>query len=213
VNDSIRLVERDFKIFQEVNRWRVVTGKHLCALVDFSNQRACDRRLRKLIESGYLIRKKEIYGIAGIYFLTHKAKVISGIPVKYEKVRISQIKHDISVADTAIYFHNKYNIPYEGIITEKQLHAKDGFSTRKHRPDFTVAINGLTYCVEVELSLKNIVKFEKNIQDNFSNYDVQIWIVPDFENKITKILKENQDKFPNIRIINFQEVQKKNEHS
>ena len=55
---GFRLVDRDIDIFREIERWRVVTGKHIGVLADFSGQRSCDRRLKKLIEAGYLERKK-----------------------------------------------------------------------------------------------------------------------------------------------------------
>ena len=43
-------------------------------LAGFDGQRACDRRLRKLIEAGYIKREKILYGVAGIYRNTSKAK-------------------------------------------------------------------------------------------------------------------------------------------
>ncbi len=42
---SVRLVERDYHILKEIDKWRVITGKHICVLCGFTGQRACDRRL------------------------------------------------------------------------------------------------------------------------------------------------------------------------
>jgi hypothetical protein len=45
---EIKLVNRDYQIFREIDRWRVVLGRHITALAGFTGQKACDRRLRKL---------------------------------------------------------------------------------------------------------------------------------------------------------------------
>jgi hypothetical protein len=205
---EIRLVERDIRLFREVGRWRVVLGRHITALAGFEGQRACQRRLKKLIEAGFLERKKVLYGVPGIYSLTHKAKLLASLPERPESVRVEQIPHDIAVLDTAIFLHRTKSIAFKDMVTEKQLHQQDGFGTRKHRPDFVFTANGKTYCIEVELSLKAKSRLEKNILDNFMAYDFQIWIVPDTQCKIHQILKDNQEKYPNIRLLEVQEVQK-----
>lgn len=205
---NIRLVDRDYLIFNEIERWRVITGKHICNMTGFSGQRACDRRLRKLLTAGFIARNKYLYGIPALYELTSKGKIIIGLPNKKERVRIEQIAHDICVLDTAIYFNRKYNIAFADILTEKQLHMRDGFGVRKHRPDFVFTRNSKTYCVEIELSLKSKDRFKKNIIDNFNNYYKQIWIVPDLHCAIHSFLKEMNETYPNINIIDIAEVKK-----
>ena len=208
---KIRIVERDIRIFREIDRWRVVLSRHIAALAGFEGQRACERRLRKLIEAGFLERKRKVLGVPGIFDLTHQAKLLASIPERPEKFRIEQAIHDIAVLDTAVYLHKAKDIPWDAITTEKQLHSLDGFGTRKHRPDFVITIEGKAHCVEVELSLKAKARLEANILSNFMTYDHQIWIVPDRQCKIHQILKDNQEKYPNIHILELQEVQKKNE--
>jgi len=75
--NEIRLVDRDYIIFREIDRWRVSLGRHICVVAGFTGQRACDRRLRKLIDAGYLERKKILYGLPGIYTNTNQAKLIT----------------------------------------------------------------------------------------------------------------------------------------
>ena len=48
---GFRFVDRDYTILREIDRWRVITGKQICKVTGFSGQRACDRRLKKLIEA------------------------------------------------------------------------------------------------------------------------------------------------------------------
>ena len=205
---EVKIVPRDYEVFREVERWRVVLGRHIAELAGFTGQRACDQRLRKLIEAGYLERKKILYGVPSIYQNTHKAKILASLPARSEKYRVEQIPHDIAVLDTAIYFHRAKGIPWDAIKSEKQLHSMDGFGTRKHRPDFVINVNGKTYCVEVELSLKAKSRLETIIQANFMDYDYQIWIVPDKTCKIFQILEDNRRQYTNMHILELQEVQK-----
>ena len=242
---GIRLVDRDIKIFGEIDRWRVIQGRHIKELAGFSGQRACDRRLRKLIQAGYIKRERILYGVAGIYLNTSKAQIKKGALAKSRKIRVEQIHHDIAVVDTAIFFNKVYEIEFDDMKTEIELHRLDGFGIRKHRPDFVFTdrsnsidlygnsklegLNGnprvrrheiLTainpenkngkpklVCVEVELSLKARDRFEKIIRDNFRAYDRQIWIVPDMDSKIARILMNNKTAYTNIEIMELSEIQ------
>ena len=203
---EFRVVERDRKIVREIDRWKVCQGRHLRHLAGFSGQRACDRRLRKLISTGYISREKLVYGVAGIYSNTRRASQIATVSKYNPKIRLDNLAHDIAVIETAIYM-NKMGIPYEAMTTEKELHRQDGFGVRKHRPDFIFTKGNKKICVEVELTLKSKSRFESNIIDNFSKYDMQIWIVSDYNSKIAQILKDNQTAYPIIEILELREVQ------
>lgn len=204
----MRIEERDKLILREVERWRVCGSRHIRFLAGFSGQRATDRRLKILIESGYLERKKFLYGVPSIYFVTSMGKKLIQSNARPEKVKIEQIVHDMTVLDTAIYFIHKENLSLNDITTEKQLHQLDGFGMRKHRPDFTYSKDNTVTCVEVELSLKSKPRFENIIKNNFLDYDTQFWIVPDTQSKIKQILSDNQIIYANTEIINLEEVKK-----
>ena len=209
---GIRVMERDKKIIKEIDRWAVLQGRHIKELVGFEGQRACDRRLRKLIEVGYIKRKKILYGVSGIYRNTNDAKkIISGELAVNRKIRVEQIIHDIAVIDTAIYFNKEHGIKFDEMKTEIELHRQDGFGNRKHRPDFIFNKNDKTICVEIELNLKAKNRFEKNIRDNFENYDKQIWIVPSLDTKIARILEENKINYTDIEILELNKIQKAEE--
>lgn len=205
---NFKLVERDFRVFQEVTRWRVVLSRHLKILADFTSQRTCDRRLKTLIEAGFLRRQKYIYGVPYLYFLTRTAQVLIHASTHEPKIRIEQIVHDIAVLDTAIFVHNEKAVPFADMQTEKELHSLDGFSNRRHRPDFVYEQDGKSVCVEVELSLKAKTRLEKNIKENFTNYDSQLWIVPNMHSKISAILEEQSRIYPDIQIIELEGVKK-----
>lgn len=202
----MRLTERDELILREIDRWRACGGRHIRFLAGFSGQRATDRRLRILMDSEYLERKKYLYGVPSIYFLTPKGKSLIQATARPEKVKVEQIVHDMTVLDTAIYFMYKQGLALDDITTEKQLHQIDGFGVRKHRPDFVFQKDDETNCVEVELTLKAKNRLLNIIKDNFMEYDVQNWIVPDSQLRIRQILEDSQRYYTNIHMISLQEV-------
>ncbi len=204
--EQLRVTERDELILREIDRWRACGSRHIRFLAEFSGQRATDRRLKILIEVGYLERQKFLYGVPYIYFLTAKGKSLIHVGTGKEKIKIEQITHDRTVLDTAIYFIQKEGLSLQDITTEKQLHQLDGFGVRKHRPDFIFTKDELTYCVEVELTLKAKSRLLNIIKDNFMEYDVQIWIVPDSQKAILQVLKESKKLYDNIQARSLQKI-------
>lgn len=204
--EQLRVTERDELILREIDRWKACGSRHIRFLAGFSGQRATDRRLKILIDTGYLERQKFLYGMPYIYFLTSKGKSLIHVGKGKEKIKIEQITHDRTVLDTAIYFMNKEGLSLQDITTEKQLHQLDGFGLRKHRPDFIFTKDELTYCVEVELTLKAKNRLLNIIKDNFMEYDVQIWIVPDSQKAILQVLKESKKLYDNIQARSLQKI-------
>ena len=205
---KLKLVERDYEIFREVERWRFCLGRHIKVLAGFSGQRACDRRLRALLGAGYIDREKIVYGVPSVYRVAYRAKMMIGANKRQDKIRLDNIAHDIAVIDTAIYMCGRLGIPFRDITTEKQLHSQDGFSNRNHQPDFTFTKGDKTTCVEVELSLKSQERLNKTCKANFIAYDCQIWVIENTDTKLYRILEDNKTRYPNIEIINMEEVKK-----
>lgn len=202
----MRVEERDMLILREVERWRVCGSRHIKFLAGFTGQRATDRRLKILIEAEYLERKKYLYGVPSIYFVTPKGKKLIQSNVRPEKVKIEQIVHDMTVLDTAIYFMHKESLLLNDITTEKQLHQLDGFGIRKHRPDFIYTKNNETNCVEVEMTPKSKTRILNIIKDNFIDYDTQFWIVPESQSVIYNTIKNSQKFYNNVKIIHLTEI-------
>ena len=203
----MELVQRDYKVFREIERWRFCLGRNIQYLVGFASQRVCDRRLRLLLSEKFLVRHMVIYGVPSVYLLTRKSKSLIFTNKRIEKIRIDQIMHDVTVLDIAICFMKSLSLPPEIIKTEKQLHQADGFGVRAHHPDFVFTRNNKTYCVEVELSLKSKARLEKNTKSNFLKYDVQIWITGESTPKLSRLLEDFKIQYPNIEITNIKEVQ------
>jgi len=200
----VELTERDFDILRLVYRFRFCLGRHIRVLCGFSGARATDRRLKMLIDAGYLKRKKYIYGIPYLYTLPHKGRIIIGANKREDKIRIERITHDIYVLDTLIYLIEKYKLPLNAVESEKELNIKYGFGAKKHHPDFVFSLDNNNYAVEIELSVKSKEQIEQNIRDNYMRFDCQIWIVDN--KKVFTIINNLTNEYSNIEIIRLEEV-------
>ena len=171
--------------------FRYCLGRHIKDLAGFNSTPSCDRRLRKLLEAKYIERKRHIWGIPYIYTLSHKGRMLLNVNKRAETIRLDQVHHDITVIDCVIYFLKQYNISLNDITTEKELHSRAGFTTRKHAPDFVIHKGDENYAFEIELTPKAYETLSKNVKTNYIDYDRQIWITDD------KKVKRNLEKLQN----------------
>lgn len=204
--DDFVLVERDFDIIKIIYRFRFCLGRHIVNLANFSGSRACDRRLKLLVEAKYLERKKYLYGIPYLYTTAHKGRILIGVNKRAENIRIERIMHDITVLDCVCFFIEKYNISLTDITTEKELHVNDGFGRRRHQPDFMFIKNDQKYAVEIELAVKSEERIRNNMKDNFLMSDYQIWMINRQSNKINQLLNKIKNEYPNMTIVFLEDV-------
>jgi len=204
---GIELVERDYRIMRDVERFRFCLSRHIKCLAGFGSQQKCDKRLKALIEAKYIDRKMILYGVPSVYFLTYKGKMLIGANKRQDKIRVDRIVHDITVLDTVIYFMANYEIAADKMVTEKELHSRRGFDQRTHQPDFVYEKSGKKHCVEIELTIKSKQRFLGIVQDNYLNYDVQYWITPKNAVKIQSMLEDLNTNYNNIEIIELEGVQ------
>jgi len=198
------VMNRDLDILDLVYRFRFCLGRHVGALVEFTGTRACDRRLKALVDGGYLTRKKYLYGVPYLYTVSHKGRILIGANKRENKIRLEQIHHDVLVLDTLIYFKKKYRFSLDNIESERELHIKDGFGTRKHHPDFVFNVKGKSYAVEIELNQKSKERLESNIRNNYLRFDNQIWVTGN--NKVFVMIEKFQNEYHNIEIIRLEEL-------
>lgn len=192
----IILNERDIKIIKEIQRWRFLLSRQIKVLGGFKGQRACDRRIKKLIEAGYIERKYIIHGIPRLYFITSKAVKLLDLDYRTANIRIEQITHDITVIDTAIFLITKEKVDSASIITERDLKHKAGFGNcSKHFPDFVYTKDNKSFCVEIELSEKKLTTLERNIKNNYKSFDVQRWFIPESRPKVLANIKTVGQKY------------------
>ena len=203
---GLQLTERDYDVIRLVYRFRFCMGRHIKELAGFNGTRATDRRLKLLVEAKYLERKKYLYGVPYLYTVAHKGRILIEVNKRADKIRVDRITHDTHVLDAVCYFVKKYGFTLADIITEKEMHANDGFGNRRHYPDFILIRKGKLHAVEIEISLKSKERLYKNGKDNFLIADNQIWVVNKGERKLTESIEQMKEEYPNIAIIYLEDV-------
>lgn len=197
------LTERDEVIIKEVARWRGCLGRQIKEIGNFSGTRATDRRLKKLVDEGFLSYKKYVYGLAGIYQATKKAQQHFGLDTHIGTVRLDQAVHDMSVVDVYLFFKQILSLSADKFTSEKEIRHQHGFTIRTHAPDFLYNYQEQIICVEVELTQKSKERLENNVADNFVKYAEQKWVVPSSNKRVIVWLEEFKQKYPNIQIIDM----------
>ena len=198
------LVDRDFEVFNAIHKWRFLCSRHIVVLCDFSSERTANRRLKLLIDNKFIKRQKVLYGTPYLYTLAHKSRLLIGANKREENIPLDKIYHNICVMDTVIYYIARYNISLSEIVSEKELHIADGFATRNHKPDFVIIKGEERHAVEVELNPKSKERLEKNISDNYLNYEQQTWITNN--TKVFAMVKNFSEQYSNIELISLKEV-------
>jgi len=201
---GLELQERDLEILKLVHSFRFCLGRHIKVLCGFSGARASDRRLKMLVEAGYLERGKLLYGVPYMYTLSHKGRILLGVNKREDKIRVDRITHDIYILEAIVYYVLRCGVTLAEIESEKELHIKDGFGMRKHQPDFTVSTHGERIAVEIELNPKTKNCMEENIRENYLKYDRQVWITNN--SKVKSLLRLFSGEYSNIEVIALEDV-------
>lgn len=202
------MTNEDISILHTVGKWRFLLSRHIQAFTGHSSKRTFYRKLKRLIDTGYLKRERILYGIPAIYTLTHKGRVLIGLNKREDKIRLDQLKHDILVLDTVLYKMQKEDVSIDSITSEKELHSEDGFGTRKHQPDFVILKDGETYAYEIELSLKAESRISENVQLNYINYDYQVWVISKDNKKLCRTVENVLSTYSGASILYTCEVLK-----
>ena len=204
--DKMVLTDRDYEVLRLVYRFRFCLGRHIRDLLDFSGSRTADRRLKLLVEAGYLERRKYLYGVPYLYTLAHKGRMLLGVNKRAEKIRVERILHDCYIMDAMIYCKQKDGVTLADILTEKELHSMDGFGRRRHFPDMVLLQAGKKIAVEIELALKAKERIRANCKDNCLVYDGQVWFINKSSHRLNDIINKMKDEYFNIEIIYIEDV-------
>lgn len=200
----MKLVSRDLRILREVERWRFSLARQIMAFSDFQSKSALYRRLKLLVDNGYLKRKRYLYGLPALYTVTPRGYKALALPTKNVTVSVGMIEHELAVIDTYLYLKDKYQLNYDDFLSERQLRLE--YDKAKHYPDITFTLDGNSHCVEVEFSLKNATLLERNIKENYLSYDRQLWIIKKEHTRLNKLLQKYEAEYPNIEIILWEDV-------
>ncbi len=201
----LKLVSRDLEILREVERWRFCLSRQIYDFTSFKSKSAFYRRLKLLVDHGYLTKKRYLYGLPAIYTVTIQAYKELAIPVKSNKVSVGVLEHELAVIDCYLYFKDKYKLESNAFQSEREL--RNEFTSSKHYPDIVFKKEDNDYCIEVEFSLKSPNSLERNIKENYLNYEEQFWIIKKEHYRLNKLLEGLKQSYPNIKIILWEQIE------
>jgi hypothetical protein len=216
----VQLVDRDVNILASINRFGFLFGRQIKLLMGFHvNGKASSRRIKKLVDGGYILRKYLLVGKPSILSLSKEGFELIKIKEdgtkrkRYNKsISLSTIKHEYSVVDAMIYLADRESVKYEDFMTEHEILINKGNSSehylqkredRVHLPDLVFKkAEHEEVCVEVELTVKDIDIFRKNVESNSERYFKQIWIVK----KSHKKTRDRLGAYGDVEIIDYEEI-------
>lgn len=200
----LKLVSRDLEILREVERWRYCLSRQIFEFTTFNSKSAFYRRLKLLVDHGYLNKKRYLYGLPAIYTVTPLTYKVLAIPSKNNNVSVGILEHELAVIDSYLYFKNKYQLERGDFKSERELRTE--FTSSKHYPDMVFNRKENQYCVEVEFSLKSPNSLKRNIKENYLNYEEQIWIIKKEHIRLNKLIANFKNEYPNIVIILWEDI-------
>lgn len=152
----MRLQQRDINVMQKLNGFGFATIDHIRAFMQ-AGMTAAYVRVKKLVDHGYLHRKRILHGDALIHSLTGKGKVAcNDVLPPYFDIRLGTFKHDLALVDLAIELERQtggYFIPPRRIRHNEGL---SGVGQIGHIPDGYLHIGeDKPIAIELELSIKS----------------------------------------------------------
>lgn len=186
---EIKMTARDREVLKILDKVGIARAGDIMILSGFGNIVSCRRRLSLLIREGYI--KSEKWDNNNCYMLTYagltEIERYNSKPIEWNQ----NSRHMMMITRVIAYLVGVEGVELNEIESDKELKAKFfNIPSKPHLPD---AVYGKT-CFELELTLKDDKRLEKNIQANSRNYERQIWIVPDTRPVLKKhILRIAQD--------------------
>jgi len=173
------LTERDKEILRFISRFGYLCARHIIAVFPLS-ERVAYRRLQRLVQDGYLHRKRILADLPRVYSLTQRGVDASGIDFgRVRNVRLQTLEHDLTVADVGVALLRLY--PGSSWVTERELRreAGQGFGSvgaREHVPDGVLLVDGSKIAVEVETSRKPRRRTERILRYYLRRSDyIAVW--------------------------------------
>jgi hypothetical protein len=202
------LTERDRKILIEMLRWRFLLARQIKVIGVFNSNQSLYRRLRKLLDFGYIRRIYYLYGVPAIYTATTRGIKTASLDICLSPAAVNpaQIRHDAAVIDTALYLMLTAGINLSEMLTERELRHANGYGPSTHVPDIVIPVLSTSY--EIELTLKGNTRLEKNIADAFARYNRTVYVIPHSAARIKGKVQELAEKYPSIEILDLEEVEK-----
>ena len=205
------LQERDIEILRWVNGCGFVTVNQVKRWMGVG-ETAGYVRVRKLVDGGYLKRKRVFHNQERIHWISNQAQNLIQDDVKNPKrVNISTYHHDLLLVDLGLYLEktNEGNFIPERRV--RNLNVTESVIGKKGRIPDGVLIqqnNQKPIAIELELSLKSKDRLRKIINDYMVNFNYSaVWYFTNNQavhNALSKFIKPPSP----IKIYQFQLINK-----
>lgn len=172
------ITERDREIIGLINRFGFITADRLSQVYRISESRI-RRRLKILCDYGFLKHERILHAYPGAYWATREGKELSDsllTPIRIP--RFATFEHELSVFDVFIDFKTRYEDSFTWITARELMsnqmaearNTKEAFKLLKTKiPDALVLRGDKKFAIEVELSVKGLVRLKKILSDYNTN--------------------------------------------
>lgn len=207
----MQLTERDYKIVNWIDSHGYVIAQQVFMYFQLNPKRGY-RRLRLLVENGYLQHKRILFGQPGVYLATLQGiALIADDPERphgIAQVRAATLKHSLLLVDLSRVLVQKTGGTWK---TERKIRREKGFvysqAARPHIPDGVLTMpGGTSIAVELELTAKGTRRLE-NILRGYARMAefTEVWYVVQTSALAQKV-HEFGRKMPFIKIYLLKEV-------
>ena len=168
----MRLTERDILLFKWINGHGFVTADQINRFLSVAKTTGY-RRIKKLVDHGYIKREKILHSAGAAHFITKQAKDACGDNLEIlKKISLGGYIHDLALVDLSLDLEKNYQANF---ISERRLRLWGGIGgvgVEGHMPDGILELsNGKKWAIELELSVKAASRLDKIMRFYNCNFD------------------------------------------
>lgn len=171
---------RDQTIIQWTNSHHFATALQIARYFQMG-QSVCYRRLRKMVQNGYLYHERIFHGKPGVYRVTSSGQNIAGdvlTPKKITNANLATYGHGLTVIDVATALEAHTGGTWK---TERHIRREKGITgvgRTEHVPDGELKFSdGKSIAVEVELSGKSQRRLQKILRQYARTEYKEVWYI------------------------------------
>lgn len=152
----MQFTKRDSVIIIFLARHKFATATQIAKYVSMSDKSAY-RRLKKLVESGYLTNRRIFIQQPGVYLPTASGIDAAGCGIRPRReIALGTYFHDLEVVNIALKFYAKgYEIETEKEIIAKQNRGIGQIGKKERVPDLVLHKNNEKIAIEYEKAIKS----------------------------------------------------------
>lgn len=170
----MRLTERDILLFKWINGHGFVTADQINRFLKVAKTTGY-RRIKKLVDHGYIQKEKILHGAGAVHYITKQAKAASGDDLSIlQNISLGGYVHDLSLVNLALDLSEKYEVNF---VPERRLRFWRGLGSvgvEGHIPDGVLEFNEKKkWAIELELSVKAASRLKKIIDGYASNFEYE----------------------------------------